>query len=62
MMARVRATLRNLVTRVLDKGHDRYCPCGTLSDVEPDTVATRIVVPPEQAPCPGCGNCEGCRA
>jgi hypothetical protein len=46
MTARVRATLANLVTRVLDKGHDQYCPCGALeSEPVNETVPTRVVLP-----------------
>jgi hypothetical protein len=44
MMARVIATLRNLLGWAENKAHERYCPCGALSS-EPvgDTVATRLV-------------------
>lgn len=44
ILARVRATLKNILWALENKTHDRYCPCGALSS-EPveDTVPTRLV-------------------
>jgi hypothetical protein len=48
-MVRVIATLRRAAIRLMNGGHDRYCPCGSLDavsdDYDGDTVASKIVVP-----------------
>ena len=49
MMGRAIATLRgkvrNLLVKVADRTHDRFCPCGCGFPEDGDTRATRIVVP-----------------
>lgn len=49
MMARVIGTLRNLVGALLNRTHDRHCPCGVPLDVDDDTttdtVARKVIVP-----------------
>ena len=46
-MGRVTGTLRAILARLLNRTHDRHCPCGVQldDDYDGDTVASKVIVP-----------------
>lgn len=46
-MGRVIATLRGILARLMERTHDRHCPCGVQleEDYDGDTVASKVIIP-----------------